>query len=130
MKRRLFSAAMGSVLAAMCSLAWAATKLNSSKSNIYRLVYDTSIVSPAQASALLKGLEKLGRTSEAKAKAWLVSNFEPLGIPTASVKKVVILPADTTRKTITAILLKDPADEAQALAVSDEGASGPKKAKN
>lgn len=126
MMKRLFTlVAIGSVT--MLSVSRAAINLNSSKSNIYRVIYDTEIVSPAQASALLADLDKLGPAGEARLKRWLPANFRKHGVQGDQVKKTLILPASQARKTITIILLKDAKDEAQALAVSDEGAPGPKK---
>jgi len=124
MRRRFILGAIGSLT---LSFLWAATNLNSSKSNIYRVIYDTEIVSPAQASALLADLEKLGPADEARLKKWLAANFKKHGVQGDRIKKIVFLPASKARKTITIIFLKDARDEAQALAVSDEGAPGPKK---
>lgn len=128
MKRLFIIAAISSVT--VLSPSWAATNLNSSRSNIYRVIYDTEIVSPAQAAALLADLDKLGPTDETKMKQWLPANFKKQGVQADRIKKIVFLPASKARKTITIILLKDAKDEPQALAVSDEGASGPKKARD
>jgi len=125
MKRLFILGAISS--AAMLSPCWAATNLNSSTSNTYRLIYDTEIVRPAQASALLAGLERLGPADEARLKRWLPANFKKHGVQGDRIKKIVFLPASKARKRITVIFLKDANDETQALAVSDEGASGPKK---
>ncbi len=114
-----------SVLVALASLAWAATNLNSSKSNVYRVIYDTTVVSPAQASTLLSELDKIGPADEAKLKMWLPANFKRLGIQGDRIKKIAIRKADKASP-ILILLLANPADEPAALAVSDEGASGPK----
>jgi len=42
----------------MASLAGAVINLNSSRSNIYRLTYSTTLVTPAQATAILADLDK------------------------------------------------------------------------
>ena len=80
-----------------------------------------------EASALLADLDKLGPADEVTLKRWLAANFKKHGIQADYIKKIVVLPASNTRKTITIIILKNPADEAQAIAVSDEGVPGPKK---
>ncbi len=125
MRRLVILGAVGSVT--ILSLAWAATNLNSSRSNIYRVIYDSEIASPAQVSALLADLDKFGPADEAKLKQWLPANFKKHGVQGDRIKKMVVLPAGKTRKTITIIFLKDARDEAQALAVADEGAPRDKK---
>jgi len=120
MKKLLTLALAGVALAAFTGLVAAAT-INSTRSNTFRVTYDTTVVSPAQAAALLAELEKLGPADEAKQKMWLAANFKRLGIQADRIKKIVVLPASNTRKTITIILLKNPADEAAAIAVSDPG---------
>ena len=127
MKRQLLFGAIAFALLGMTSAAWATANLNSSKSNIYRVIYDTSVVSPAQASALLVGLDKLGPADEATLKKWLPANFHMNLIRSDAIKKIVVLPMDGARKSISIIFLSDPADEAAALAVSDEGNGGIKK---
>ncbi|MBI4381795.1 MAG: hypothetical protein HY574_11480 [candidate division NC10 bacterium] len=125
--RRLFGiGAITGLLVAITSICFAATNLNSSRSNIYRVTYDTEVVSPAQASALLADLDKLGPADEATLKRWLPATLKKHGVRADRVKKIVVLPASNTRKTITIIFLRNPADEAQAIAVSDEGAPGKK----
>lgn len=123
--------AISSLLVTIPSPSWAATNLNSSKSNVYRVTYDTTVVSPAQAAALLADLEKLGPADEAKLKKWLPANFKRLGIQADHIKKIVVLPASNTRKSISIIFLKNPADEAAAIAVGDDGGpQGPKDTKS
>lgn len=127
MKRPLLFGAILFALLGMTSTAWAAANLNSSKSNIYRVIYDTSAVSPVQASALLVGLDKLGPADEATLKKWLPANFRKNGIRSDAIKKIIVLPMNDARKSISIIFLRNPADEPAALAVSDEGKGGPKK---
>ena len=57
----------------------AATHLNSSRSNIYRLTYPTELIADDQVKALLADLDKLGATPEAKLKQWLPANFKQQG---------------------------------------------------
>ena len=66
--RRFVAVAMGSVLVAMASLALGATNLNSSRSNIYRLVYPPA-VTPAQAAALAVSDEGAGGQKPVKGSA-------------------------------------------------------------
>ena len=125
MTRSSIVAAMMIVSVAVASLSMAAVKLNSSKSNAYRVTYDTTVMTPAQASALLAELDKMGPADEAKLKTWLPANFKRLGIQGDRIKQISVRQADKASPTLI-LLLTRPADEAAALAVSDEGASGPK----
>lgn len=118
--RRLFM--VGSVttlLVSMVSMPWAATNLNSSRSNIYRLVYSAGGMTSKQAAALGAELDKT-----AKVDAMVIKQaLQKLFIPT-NFKLISIIPG----KPITVLLLTNPADEAQArhIAVSDSGAVGTK----
>lgn len=100
------------------TLAWAATNLNSSRSNIYRLTYPTELVSPNQAHALLAELDKMGPADEAKLKAWPAANFKRFGIAADHVKKIVVLPRGKDLKETAIILLSRPEDEAAARATT------------
>ncbi|PYR48837.1 MAG: hypothetical protein DMF89_14500 [Acidobacteria bacterium] len=102
----------------IATLAWAATNLNSSKSNIYRLTYPTDLAGPAQAKAILAELDKLGPADEVKLKRWLSANFKRFGIAGDRVKKLIILPRGKEMKEIGIILLTKPEDEAAAIAVT------------
>jgi hypothetical protein len=116
--KRLIVLGTAAGLLVTLSLAWAATNLNSSRSNIYRLTYPTELVSQEQVKALLEALDKLGPANEATLKKWLPANFRAHGIAPDRVKKIVILPPDKERKEIAVILLTNPADEAAAIAVT------------
>ena len=100
------------------TLASAATNLNSSRSNIYRLTYPTDLVSSDQAKAILAELDRMGPADEAKLKQWLPANFKRLGIAPDRVKKVVVLPRSREMKEIAIILLTKPEDEAAARATT------------
>lgn len=89
------------------------------------MIYDTTVVSPAQASALLAELDKIGPADEARLKMWLPANFKRFGIQGDLIKKISIRKVDKASP-ILILLRKNPADEGAALAVSDEGASGTK----
>jgi len=102
----------------VAALVGAATNLNSSRSNIYRLTYPSDLVSRDQAQALLAELDKIGPADEARLKQWLPANFKRFGIVGDRVKKLVILPRDKERKEIAIILLTKPEDEAAAIAVT------------
>lgn len=116
MKSRFLSGMIATLLAAV--VAGASINLNSSRSNIYRLTYPADLVKSAQAHQLLAALDKLGPASEARLKQWLPANFKRYGIAADRVKKMVILPPDRERKEIAIILLTNPSDEAQAIAVT------------
>jgi hypothetical protein len=105
---------------------WGAVNLKSSKSNIYRLTYPTDLVSQTQVSTMLADLDKLGRADETRLRQWLASNFRRLGIAADRIKKIVVLlptkardQTDGVADTRTwIILLTNPADESQAIAVT------------
>ena len=102
----------------IATVAWAATNLNSSKSNIYRLTYPSDLVSREQAKAILEELDKMGPADEAKLKQWLPANFKRFGIARDQVKKLIVLPRSKDQTEIGIILLTKPEDEAAARAVT------------
>ena len=115
MKRLFLLGAITTLLVAMASMAWAATTINTTRSNTFRVTYDTTAVTPAQAAAVLKALDKIGPgVNEATVRRVL----EQQGVNLAPIKKISILPPDKTRYEPLILLLKNPADEAQALAVT------------
>ena len=116
MKARVSFGVFASLLIA--TLASAATNLNSSRSNIYRLTYPTDLVSGDQAKAILAELDKMGPADEAKLKTWLPANFKRFGIAGDRVKKMVVLPRSREMKEIAIILLTNPEDEAAARATT------------
>ena len=64
MRRVSAMSAITALLVAAASICFAATNLNSSKSNIYRLAYPADGMTSAQADALVAGLDKLGRGAD------------------------------------------------------------------
>ncbi len=68
MKRLFIAIVICTMLLMVLSISWAATNLNSSRSNIYRMVFDPRLVSQAQGDAMVRELEKLGAADEAKLK--------------------------------------------------------------
>ena len=118
MKPLIVFGTMTGLLVTILSLSWAATNLNSSRSNIYRLTYPTDLVTRTQAQAMLADLDTLGPADEAKLKQWLAANFKRHGIAPNRVKKIVILPKSKELKEVAIILLTNPADEAQAVATT------------
>ncbi len=105
----------------------AATNLNSSKSNIYRLIYPADTVSQAQAAAILADLDAATQQSQGRVNlnAAVSQALTKQGLGT-QIKKTIIQPAGATRPLTTIIILSNPADEAQALAVSDAGSPADK----
>ena len=90
MKRFFILCAIGTAMLIVLSSS-AAVNLNSSKSNIYRLVWADNLgLSKAQATAMLAELDKLGPADEAKLKQWLPANFRRFGIQEARVKAISI----------------------------------------
>ena len=116
MKARLPFGVIASLFIATLTLA--ATNLNSSRSNIYRLTYPSDLVSRDQAKAILAELDKMGPADEAKLKQWLPANFRRFGIAGDRVKKMVVLPRSRELKEIAIILLTNPEDEAAARATT------------
>lgn len=90
MKRFFILSAIGTAMLMFLLPSWAATNLNSSRSNIYRMVYPKDLVSQDQATAMLAELDKLGPVEEAKLKQWLAANFKRFGIQEARVKRISI----------------------------------------
>ena len=119
MKARYTLCVLASLLFA--TIAGAASNLNSSKSNIYRLTYPSELASPTQVQAMLAELDKMGPTDTAQLKQWLPANFRRFGITGDQVKKVIILPRDRTMKETGIVLLTRPEDEAAAIAVTVRG---------
>jgi hypothetical protein len=114
----------------------AASNLNLSKSNVNILVYDSDVVSSTQAATILSELESITQQGQARVNLKEVVNqlLKKHGLMT-QIKKVIILPADATHSRTRIFLLANPADEAQAIAVSDPGmpaepAEKPTKGKN
>lgn len=106
------------LLVATVSAVQAAANLNMSKSNIYRLTYTADLTTVDQAKALLADLDKLGPPNQARLKQWLPANFKRFGISPEHVKKMVILPAGKAGNLTAILLLTNPADEAEAIAVT------------
>ena len=116
MKVRLTFSVIALLIAA--TLASAATNLNSSRSNIYRLTYPTDLVSSDQAKTILAELDKMGPADEAKLKVWLPANFRRFGIAGDRVKKLIVMPRSREVKEIAIILLTKPEDEEAARATT------------
>jgi hypothetical protein len=116
---RIAFAALAAMLVA--TLAWSASNLNLSKSNVYRLTYPTDLLSATQAKAMLAELDKLGPADEARLKQWLPANFRRFGIAPDRVKKVVVLPRSREMKEIGIVLLTRVEDEAAAVATTVKG---------
>ena len=90
MKRLLILSAIGIAMLMVVLPSWASISLNSSRSNVYRMVYPTDLVSQAQATAMLAELDKLGPANETKLKQWLPANFKRFGIQESRVKQISI----------------------------------------
>ena len=129
--RKFFSAGTVTSLLLLTALSTlAATNLNSSRSNIYRLIYPSDVVTSSQATSILTDLETATQQSQGRVNLEGMVNqlLTKHGLMT-QIKKVIIQPADATHSQTRIILLSNPDDEAQALAVSDEGVPADKPAK-
>ena len=102
----------------IAATALAASNLNLSKSNFYRLTYSSDLASPAQVKAILAELDKMGPIDEAKLKQWLPANFKRLGIDGDRIKRLIVIPRGREMKETGIILLTRPEDEAAAVAVT------------
>ena len=116
MKARHASCVVASLLFA--TIAAAASNLNLSKSNIYRLTYSSELASPIQVQAMLAELDQMGAADVAKLKLWLPANFKRFGIAGERIRKIVVLPRGRDMKETGIVLLTQPDDEAAAIAVT------------
>jgi hypothetical protein len=92
--------------------------LNSSRSNIYRLIGSADVISQAQATAILVELDKIGPANEATLRKWLAQNLNRHGVQTERIKEIIFVPADKTDKLLTIALLTNSPDEPAALAAA------------
>ncbi len=90
MKRFFTLSAIGIAMLTVVLPSSANSNLNSSRSNVYRMVYPADLVSQAQVTTMLAALEKLGPADEAKLKQWLSANLTRFGIPETRVKEIDI----------------------------------------
>ena len=119
MKARYKSSMVVSLM--LASVVGAASNLDLSKSNIYRLTYPGDLASPMQVQALLAELDRMGAADAVQLKRWLPANFKRFGIAGERVKKVVILPRGRGMPETGIILLTQMDDEAAAIAVTVKG---------
>ena len=130
MKTRVFVGVAG-LVAMIASLSYGAANLNSSKSNIYRLVYAPP-VTPAQATAILAELDRAkprGDADEATVRAIVHKHIGALKSARGENLVIVVRPAAGAQKLKSILILESASDEAAAIAVSDEGAGGSKPVK-
>lgn len=122
MRRLFLASAIISLLLLPVFSSLAASNLNLSKSNVNILVYPTDVMSSSQADTILSELESTTQQRQARVNLEGAVNqlLKKHGLMT-QIKKIIILPADATHSHTRIILLSDPADEAQAIAVSDPG---------
>ena len=120
--------ALTSLVVTLASVSYAATNLNSSRSNIYRLVYPP-VVTAAQATAILAELDKVkpgGDVDEATVRGILQKHVGAVKSARSQKLIIIIRPSDGPRKLKSILILENAADEPQAIAVSDEGVSSSK----
>ena len=122
---------VATLVVAIASPSHGATNLNSSKSNIYRLVYAPA-VTPAQAAAILAELDRVkpgGDADETTVRAIVQKHIGAIKSARGENLVIVVRPAGGPQKLKSILILDNAADEAAALAVSDEGAGGSKPVK-
>lgn len=125
MRRLFFLCVVASLLMAVGSMVWAASNLNSSKSNLNRVISDATVVNPTQAAAVLKELDKLGQgATETSVRDVL----RKLGINQPNLIVRIVPPGAGGGTIPTILILKNSADEvaARQIAVSDSGIVSPK----
>lgn len=88
MKRSFVAIVFCTMVLLTLSTSLATINLNSSKSNIYRIVFAADVVTQTQGDAMVKELEKRGPLTEAEAKKWLAANFKTFGIDGTRVKEI------------------------------------------
>ena len=116
MRHPLVAGAAAGVLMAAASIACAATNLNTSRSNNYRIFFPAGAVSAAQAAATLKALDRTGPLAgEAQLRRVLLQQ----GIDLARIRQIEIIPAADSNERIPAVLLlDDPQTPAAALSAA------------
>lgn len=119
----VLAAVVSAVLALSAVDGRAAANLNLSKSNVYRVVYAPAVTS-TQAAAILADLDRLGKgASQSAVLGVLKQRGVKTGCGGGCVNHVKVVGGTTI------LLLESPADEAQALAVSDAGSPADKPSK-
>lgn len=115
MQRSFVIGGLALALAASASICAAASNLNSSKSNVYRAVYSPAVTA-AQATAILTDLEKLGKSIDSAAVVDVAKKRGVrIGCGAGCINHVKVIGGTRI------LLLENPADEAQAIAVNDPG---------
>jgi hypothetical protein len=124
--KKFLTLTLATVLLALGSMAWATASWNYSKSNINRVVSDTTVVTPAQVASILAQLDKMGpgQLTEASVREVL----RKLGIHQPNLTIRIVPPGPGGGNIPSVLILKNPADEAAAreIAVSDSGVVSPK----
>lgn len=119
MRRLFLVCAIAGLLVAVGSMAWAATNLNSSRSNIYRVTHDTAVTS-AQVAAIGAELDKMG-PGATEASVREVLRKLGINLPNLIVRIVPTGQRRGIEKTPLVILVTDPGAVPAAIAVSDAG---------
>ena len=108
MRRPFLIGVIMGLLVAMASIPYAAINLNSSKSNVYRMVYPTNVVNSTQAAEALRELDQIAPKRDVS-EATLRGVLRKHGVSVDRLRKMIL------RKDGTIIVLENPADEAQAV---------------
>ena len=115
MRNSYVTSAITVLLVAAASVCNGASSFNSSKSNVYRAVY-SPIVSQAQAAAILADLDRMGKgVDQAAVLSVLGKHGVRTGCGNGCINHVKVVGGTRI------LLLENPGDEAQAIAVSDPG---------
>lgn len=67
-----------------------AVNLNTSRSNVNRLIYVPGLVTPANAQLMLTELDAMPQMEEVSLKIWVAANFKRFGIDSNQVKQITI----------------------------------------
>jgi hypothetical protein len=112
MKRSLIFSVIGMLFTA--PLALASINLNSSRSNVYRMITPAPLVNQPNVVKMLAAMDKLGAVDDATLTKWLRAHFKDYGIDSKRVKKITIVHTNDPKNPISVILLTDPPNQEKA----------------
>ena len=132
MKRLFLVAAITSLVATMASISWAATTINSTKSNTFKIIYSADGMTSTQAAAPGAELDKTPRVDEAAVRKALQKLFIPTNFKLIRIiNPPSVPPANQLRAAkppITVLLLTNPAQEAEAMRTATGDVEWPEQA--
>lgn len=123
--KKMQTLALALALVALGAVSWSATRLNSSgdmqktkpkpaknlnssRSNVYRIVYEKSVVSSTQATAILKDLDKLGKGGKVEVEVAKVKEIVKSCGVREEMKEILYFPKTETGELPTYIMFRHP----------------------